>query len=774
MASQTKIKALRSLPTRLSKNAPAAIGSTRRLPKSPVSNPLHQGLRSSSRPRNSQLPVPVVNKTNTMTRNKTVSDRNLLSSSKDKGQSRNQSHTGNAVTHPNIAKLLVSHTNQDNDLPGSADSRNIATQPSISTPTTPRSEDSPQDISHDKVESALKDTSIQADPSTPNSPTEEPSESNSTTCADNPDNTATNTPGSNLPPSVPTDPWHLAYSEMKTMALELRSVSLKMSQLDKIEKDVVSLRTQIEGISAKTKDLETAIQIHSTDINAIRSSLADTTSNVDQNDASLEKLWAFSEEVASKADQRIHEIKQAIQENIDKIEQIGDVKAAINQEVTTQIKDILQVFKQEFKRECGEQMKRNAQATKTELYTVINRNAHDFAYRNLQDQAFFNRHNLVLRGISESGRESAFTQASNFFTSKMNLSNLSIDVAYRLGKPLVHDSSYDRPIVVKFSKISDRNTVWKKRNNISQQGRGKSVRIQPDVPKQLREDLQILYRVQNAAQKTNQYRTVEVRNYRLYLDGSEYFAWELEHLPDTLRPSYLATRTSDDALIFYSKHTPLSNHHASPFEVRGRTYANMEQYLAYRKAKLSGQKHLIQKALLAQDPVEAKSILHALRSDHQEEWKQEVSSIAEEGLQAKFRQHPALGEYLRSTAPLTLGEASTNPQWGIGFALEDDNAIDKSKWNKQGNLLGRLLMKIRSQMINERQNHHAPPNRKKPSSQNGSVTNYNNGKKPSATTSASGQQPDKTSAVSPSENGSQLATPSNTQGRANTNTTSQK
>lgn len=287
--------------------------------------------------------------------------------------------------------------------------------------------------------------------------------------------------------------------------------------------------------------------------------------------------------------------------------------------------------------------------------------------------------------------------------SNLQLNRLSVDVAYRLGKQPPQDSTYTRPIVVKFARMSDRNSVWMKRSEISQDRRAKPIRIQADMPKQLREDLQILYRVKNAALKSNQYQTVEVKNYRLYLDGSEYYAWELEELPLDLRPSTLATRISDTTLAFYSKHSVLSNHHTSPFEVRGRSYANMEQYLAYKRAKLSGQKHLIQKALQAQDPVEAKSILNTLRSDHYEEWKKDLHTLALEGLQAKFRQNPALGEYLRNTAPLTLGEASTNSRWGIGLTLEEKHVLDKSKWNKQGNLLGRLIMEIREQMLKERQ-----------------------------------------------------------------------
>lgn len=523
------------------------------------------------------------------------------------------------------------------------------------------------------------------------------------------------------------------------MALEIRSMGQKLSQLDKIESDVGSLRTKIEGISTRTKDLEIALQNHSMDIKSVKSSLLEITTNLKQSDTSLAKLWTFTEDVASKTDQRVRELKHAIQDNIDSIGQIGDNEAIINKEVSVQIKDVisqngdiqnlinkevsvqiklaLQAFKQEFKKECGKQIRRSSQNTKNDLHNVINRNTHDFAYKNLQDQAFFNRHNLIIWGIQEHDRDSAFTQASNFFNTNLNLSRLSIDVAYPRGNPPTQGSSYNRPIVVKFSKISDRNTVWKTRNDISQQGSSKSIRIQPDIPKQLREDLQILYRVQNAARKTNQYQNVEVRNYRLYLDGAEYFAWELEGLPDPLRPSTLATKCSDKALFFYSKHTALSNHYPAPFEVRCRSYANPEQYLTYKKAKLSGQKNLIQKALHAQDPVEAKSILNTWHSDHQEEWKQEVSKIALEGLRAKFRQNPVLRDYLISTAPLTLGKASTNSQWGTGLSPEDGNALDTSKWNKQGNLLGRLLMKVRSQMINELQPQHTTPK----------MTNQNNG-----------------------------------------------
>lgn len=475
-----------------------------------------------------------------------------------------------------------------------------------------------------------------------------------------------------------------------------------MDKLDKIEKDVAALKVQMGAVSGKIHDLENTTQSHSTDIDSIKSTISETKSTLEGKCESLERLWSFAQETATKADQRIKEIKEAIQENIDKIGQFDAFKKNFQKEISMRIKQGTDTILNDIRKELTDQIMKSAQATKSDIQGMINRNAHDIAYKALQDQAYFNRHNLVLLGIKEHEQDSAFTQASNFFNKYLKLSNLSMDIAYRVGTPPAPDSSYTRPIIVKFSRLSDRNSIWKKRNDFSREGQVKFVRIQADLPKQLREDLQILYRVQRAALKSDKYQTAEVKNYKLYLDGEDFSAWELESLPFSFRPSTLATRNDDHTLVFYSKHSPLSNHHPSPFEVRGRSYATMEQFLAYKKAKLSGNKILINRALLAVDPVEAKVILNTLRSDHQEEWKKGISDLAMEGLQAKFRQNKPLADFLCSTGNRTLGEASKNQQWGVGFTLDDNEVLDKSKWNKQGNLLGRLLMKIRNQMLQEK------------------------------------------------------------------------
>lgn len=89
-----------------------------------------------------------------------------------------------------------------------------------------------------------------------------------------------NVTGSNLPPSSPSDPWHLGYTE-------LRAMGQQMSKLDNIERDVASLKFQFEEISGKTKALEVIIQSHSTDMDTMRTSISEIKSDVQQQDTAL-------------------------------------------------------------------------------------------------------------------------------------------------------------------------------------------------------------------------------------------------------------------------------------------------------------------------------------------------------------------------------------------------------------------------------------------------------------------------------------------------------
>lgn len=246
--------------------------------------------------------------------------------------------------------------------------------------------------------------------------------------------------------------------------------------------------------------------------------------------------------------------------------------------------------------------------------------------------------------------------------------------------------------------MSDRNLVWRTRDEIPQEDRQHIIKIQADLPKQLRDDTNILYRVLRVASAIPEYNRATIREYTLILHDKQYTARQLEALPEPLWLSSLACKELDQAMVFFSRFSPLSNHHPSKFTLDNKTFHTMEQFLPFKRAEISKDEPLMDKALQVKDPVEAKSILNALRQTYIQEWQEQRSNFAMEGLAAKFKQNEHLAEFLRNTRDILLGEASKNPSLGIGMTPEDKQVLDTTKWNPSGNLLGNLLMQLRSDL----------------------------------------------------------------------------
>lgn len=318
--------------------------------------------------------------------------------------------------------------------------------------------------------------------------------------------------------------------------------------------------------------------------------------------------------------------------------------------------------------------------------------------KSLTDQASRNRLNIVITGIPESEGHSAYADKTNFFKNDLKLKKIDIGAVYRVGQLPPEGHTYIRPLMVKFARLSDRNAVWWRRNDIPQPQDQQKIKIQADLPRQLREDVKILYKVAKAAASIKEYKSAQVRDYALVLQGKEYTASQLENLPQPIRPSSLACKKSETALTFFSKFCELSNHFPSVFTVQDQTFYSMEQYLAFKRATLSQQQYLIDKALNLRDTIEAKSILNSLRKDHEQIWEKDRYEVAKVGLTAKFSQNKHLSTYLQQTEGLQLGEASKNQVWGIGMMLDDKQVLDTQKWKPEGNLLGKILMEIREEL----------------------------------------------------------------------------
>lgn len=241
--------------------------------------------------------------------------------------------------------------------------------------------------------------------------------------------------------------------------------------------------------------------------------------------------------------------------------------------------------------------------------------------------------------------------------------------------------------------------VWNNRRKIPY-NKGSPVRIQEDLPRQLRENARVLQRIARFANQNQQeYGEARVKDYRVMIKGEWYGIENVSKLPPELQPQSVYSPKSSDSVVFFTKHSPLSNHHHSPFSINGMNFSCVEQYLALAKASMAKIEALAKKAMDFKDPSDHKRILNQSRNEVREEWEVKAPDIILPAIRAKFQQNEQLANFLIETFPLAIGEASRNSMWGIGMQLEHKDVLDSRKWEKHGNLLGNTLVQVRAEMM---------------------------------------------------------------------------
>ena len=316
--------------------------------------------------------------------------------------------------------------------------------------------------------------------------------------------------------------------------------------------------------------------------------------------------------------------------------------------------------------------------------------------------------NLLFEGIEEGGRRENDTtlkqMMANIFSKELGLHNIDIDVVHRVG---MNTQRGPRPVIVRFTRLDDRNKIWAARATLRGANRRPSdkIWIKEDLPKEAKEMNNTLYRSLNAAKASEKYgNNVSVQNFKFYFNGLSYTTDELEDLPVELRPSTLAIRQNEAILIFFSKHTVLSNHFKCEFIVDGQKYTSIEQYITRSRAIFAkASQETVQKIMNEHDPVQLITIMHFLKRDNrQREWEAVAPEKIKPAILAKFAQTEELKRALLATGDKTLGEASPHDRfWGIGVALTAKEGLDKTKWAGK-NVLGQLLMETREILLKQK------------------------------------------------------------------------
>lgn len=467
---------------------------------------------------------------------------------------------------------------------------------------------------------------------------------------------------SSLPPRPPVPPEDFEDNRPVNKSTLNNHVALLMEKLDSIEGNTVTLNKEVSLIFSKL-------------------------------DHQSDRIKETETSVASHA-QQIGELKR---KNFALSQQVGELKkrqSAMAEEVNTQVGSQMRSFKEE--------LRRDNELFRAELINVTNkkvdRTANGIREDFMEEQSQSRKNNLIIVGLQEaSGEESDSGLVKSLFSQTLGVSGAKTVDLIRLGKP---GGTGPRPLLVKFASWADRKRVWYAKSKLKD-SHSRKIWLQEDMPKPMKEAQRSLYHsFKKAKSMPDSFRSVQLRGTKLIIDGESYGEKDLNLLPLALRPQSMATRQSESVVVFFGSASPLSNHHQSPFQLEGHQFHTMEQFLAWRRAKVAGKKALINRALSSTNPVICKGILNELKDDNLPKWEEILDDVVTSGLRAKFGQNPELAKFLTDTHPKTLGEASFNKRWGIGMPLNSKDVFNTSKWIEGGNLLGQKLSQIREELRN--------------------------------------------------------------------------
>lgn len=148
---------------------------------------------------------------------------------------------------------------------------------------------------------------------------------------------------------------------------------------------------------------------------------------------------------------------------------------------------------------------------------------------------------------------------------------------------------------------------------------------------------------------------------------------------------------NEDILYFYSKigeYGEFSNFYRSDFFLDGKMWRTVEHY--YQASKFPCDESMTERIRNAKSPKVARQLGRSPSSSFNESWDEIKLDVMAKALKAKFTSSDKLKKKLISTASKRLVEASPyDYYWGCGAD------------GKGENMLGRLLMQLREDFLNE-------------------------------------------------------------------------
>ena len=352
------------------------------------------------------------------------------------------------------------------------------------------------------------------------------------------------------------------------------------------------------------------------------------------------------------------------------------------------------------------QYKKEADETKEQLNNVnvsnnkLREESSKLRDKTVKAEAYSRRNNLRFEGIVKEPNETQTDCRNTIYAILVKELGIA-DAESRIVIERCHrDQRYPNhnppSILVRFLSYLDRDEIWQKRDQLNRNQDNK-LYMNQDFPPEVERKRAFLRPYVKAAYAKG--RKAVLVGDMLMVDGKKYSVNDLESLPEDISPDKIAIQEKNGAVLFYRADAYLSNFYKAPVQINNTRYVCVEQYFTAEKARMFKDQSTVNRIMDSQNPTEMKFLGRNTKNFNQKTWDEKASTVMLHALRAKFNQNPKLQEKLISTQDKILAEASKNDKvWGIGLALNDQNAFLKDKWQGR-NQLGNLLMTVRDEII---------------------------------------------------------------------------
>lgn len=394
---------------------------------------------------------------------------------------------------------------------------------------------------------------------------------------------------------------------------------------------------------------------------------------------------------------KIEELKTVLQSDIDTIRKTAEDTNVLASQNKLEIED-LKTAVLDLKRTCNGLKIQNEQLQK----------------QCDSQESYGRRENLVIRGIGEQKDEQCVNLVKRCFINDLKMdanevNSMVISRCHRLGVrngDTGNGNAFSRPIIVRFLNYNDRKSVWNSRFNIV----NKRLSINENFASNTEYGRRLLYPVLRKAKQSDVYTKAHMKGDTLVLESNvskdEYSLDKnnIDDLPDAIHPRQFGFKTNADCLIFGGPHSIfyyMSNFYTYPMQYKDIRHNSLEHAFQYAKAIHFRDDTSAQNILSAKTPSDAKQYGRSVKNFNTADWNGIKEGILCGLLRIKFEKNSEMANKLIETNGMCLAEAGMNKSYAIGLPLNHKSVFDKKKWSRNGNLLGRSLMKIREELMAE-------------------------------------------------------------------------